>query len=147
MGGNHTVSCIEELAVVRLRGIQVSVGQSVAVAVRLVLIHYEVGIITDAVVIESDGQMQPDPSLKGIEVKTKEDLVAAAKNCGLVGLGGAGFPAHVKLNPSGDTVIDTMIVNAAECEPYITSDYRECMENPEGILKGIYLIKFRKFLL
>ncbi len=99
------------------------------------------GVKTDAVVIESDGEMKPDPSLKSVEVKTKEDLISAAKNSGLVGLGGAGFPAHVKLNPSNDKQIDTLIINAAECEPYITSDYRECMENPEGILKGIYLIK------
>lgn len=48
---------------------------------------------------------------------------------GAVGLGGAGFPTHVKLNPPDRDAIDTIIINAAECEPYITADYRECMEN------------------
>lgn len=94
-----------------------------------------------AVVINSDGEMTPDPNLKPIEVNTAEELIAAARSCGLVGLGGAGFPAHIKLSPSKDKPLDTLIINAAECEPFITSDYRECMENTEDILNGIYLVK------
>lgn len=94
-----------------------------------------------AVVITSDGKMTPDPELKPVEVTTAEELVTAARSCGLVGLGGAGFPSHIKLSPSKDKPLDTLIVNAAECEPFITSDYRECMENTEDILNGIYLIK------
>lgn len=94
-----------------------------------------------AVVICSDGEMTPDPSLAPPEIHTAADLVAAARESGLVGLGGAGFPAHVKLAPSPEKPLDTLIINGAECEPYITSDYRECMENPEDILNGIYLIK------
>lgn len=91
--------------------------------------------------IESDGEMKIDPDLKAFPVNTAEDIAAAAKACGLVGLGGAGFPAHVKLSPSKDTKIDTLIINAAECEPYITSDYRECMENVDGIIAATYLLK------
>ena len=91
--------------------------------------------------IESDGKMQKDPSLNPFEVKTAQDLALAAKNCGLVGLGGAGFPTHVKLTPPKDKKIDTLIVNAAECEPYITSDYRECIENYINVMECIYLIK------
>ena len=49
----------------------------------------------------------------------------------------SGFPAHVKLNPPKDLAIDTLIINGAECEPYITSDYRVCMENTENIIEGI----------
>lgn len=94
-----------------------------------------------AVVIASDGKMTPDPELKPFEVNTAEDLVKAARQSGLVGLGGAGFPAHVKLKASPDKPLDTLIINGAECEPYITADYRECMENSEDILNGVYLVK------
>lgn len=85
--------------------------------------------------------MTLDPEIKPVVVKTADDLVAAARNSGLVGLGGAGFPAHVKLKVSPEKPIDFLIINAAECEPFITADYRECMENPDDILEGVYLIK------
>lgn len=98
------------------------------------------GSHSSAVVIESDGQMTPDPALTAPTVKTAADLVAATRACGLVGLGGAGFPAHIKLT-TGDKPIDTLIINGAECEPYITADYRECLENPRDIFEGIYLLK------
>jgi len=91
--------------------------------------------------IESDGEMKKDPELKPFPVKNKEDLSMAARLCGLVGLGGAGFPTHVKLTPPKETEIDTLVVNAAECEPYITADYRECMENHTNVLECIYLIR------
>lgn len=94
-----------------------------------------------AVVINSDGEMTPDPTLVGKEVSTPEELAEAARQCGLVGLGGAGFPTHVKLRVSPDKPIDTLIINGAECEPYITADYRECIENFNDVLEGIYLIK------
>ena len=94
-----------------------------------------------AVVITSDGEMTPDPEIKPPKVETVEDLLSAARASGLVGLGGAGFPAHVKLKPSADKPLDTLIINGAECEPFITADYRECMEHPEDVLGGVYLIK------
>ena len=94
-----------------------------------------------AVVIASDGEMTPDPEIKPPKVDTVEDLLAAVRASGLVGLGGAGFPAHIKLKPSEDKPIDTLIINGAECEPFITADYRECMENPNDILGGVYLLK------
>ncbi|MBO5106462.1 MAG: electron transport complex subunit RsxC [Clostridia bacterium] len=94
-----------------------------------------------AVVITSDGEMTPDPEIKPPKVETVEDLLLAARASGLVGLGGAGFPAHVKLKPSADKPLDTLIINGAECEPFITADYRECMEHPEDILGGVYLVK------
>lgn len=95
----------------------------------------------DAVIIDSDGLMTHDPGLAPVRVETREELVKAARDSGLVGLGGAGFPAHVKLNISPDKAPDTLIINCAECEPYITSDYRECMENTENILEGVYRLK------
>lgn len=99
------------------------------------------GTLQKYVIIESDGKMEKDPALKPFKVETSADLAEAAKQCGLVGLGGAGFPTHVKLSPSKDAVIDTLVINAAECEPYITSDYRECMENFDDVIEGVYLIK------
>ena len=99
------------------------------------------GTLQKYVVIQSDGKMEKDPSLKPFAVESYEDLAEAARQCGLVGLGGAGFPTHVKLSPSKDSKIDTLVINAAECEPYITSDYRECMENFNDVIEGVYLIK------
>ncbi len=90
--------------------------------------------------IESDGEFENDPDLAPFKVTDAKSLVEAAKLCGLVGLGGAGFPTHIKLSSPKDKKIDTLIVNAAECEPYITSDYRECMENYDGIMECIYLL-------
>ncbi len=104
----------------------------------------EISVISgvgECIVIESDGLMEKDPALKPFEVKTPADIAAAADACGLVGLGGAGFPAKVKLTLKDGTKLDTLIINAAECEPYITSDYRECMEGYDDIIEGIYLIK------
>ena len=96
---------------------------------------------TGSIEIESDGKMEKEPSLKPFPVKNRQDLIDAAENCGLVGLGGAGFPAKVKLSVKDDANIDTLIINAAECEPYITSDYRECVEGLEDVIEGVYLIK------
>ena len=99
------------------------------------------GGVVKCVIIESDGEMKKDPNIKPIKIKNKEDIVNAAKNCGLVGLGGAGFPTYVKLSPSDKTSIDTLIINGAECEPYITSDYRECIESGEDLMEAVYLLK------
>ena len=93
------------------------------------------------VVIDNDLSNTPDPAIKPHPVKTAADLAAAARECGLVGLGGAGFPAHVKLSINPEKPIDTLIINAAECEPYITSDYREIIENTQEVYEAIYLIK------
>ncbi|MBQ3816705.1 MAG: electron transport complex subunit RsxC [Clostridia bacterium] len=90
--------------------------------------------------IKSDGKMTVDENLSPVNVKTPQELAAAARDCGLVGLGGAGFPTDVKLNVKKGH-IKTLIVNGAECEPYITSDYRECMDNYEDVIEGVYLIK------
>ena len=100
------------------------------------------GQMTKAVVIRSDGNMEPDPGIHPpAAVTKKEELAQAARAAGLVGLGGAGFPAHVKLNTPEGTNIDTLLVNAAECEPYVTSDHREALENGKNVLEGIYKVK------
>lgn len=100
------------------------------------------GQMTQAVVIRSDGKMEKDPAIyPPAAITTKEELAAAARSAGLVGLGGAGFPAHVKLNVPEGKQIDTLIVNVAECEPYVTSDHREALENGKNVLEGIYKVK------
>lgn len=99
------------------------------------------GILSKAVTIESDGEMRLWEGIEPPHVETKEDLIKAVRASGLVGLGGAGFPTHIKLNFPADKNIDTLVVNAAECEPFITVDYRECMENSWDILSGVYLLK------
>ena len=79
------------------------------------------GTTSPAVVIESDGEMTPDESITPPVVSSKEDLVDAIKNSGVVGLGGAGFPTHIKFDVDPDRV-EVLVINCAECEPYITSD-------------------------
>ena len=100
------------------------------------------GQMTQAVVVGSDGKMEKDPAIAPPPpITTKKELAKAARAAGLVGLGGAGFPAHVKLNvPEGKT-IDTLLVNVAECEPYVTSDHREALENGRNVLEGVYHVK------
>ena len=94
-----------------------------------------------AVVVESDGKQTQDPSVKAPEVKDYDSFVEAVKNSGLVGLGGAGFPTFVKLSPKNLEEVKTLIVNGAECEPYITADEREMLECADEIAEGIALVK------
>ena len=94
----------------------------------------------EAVVIRSDGEQRPYEGLTPPTVTNFEEFLAAVRASGLVGLGGAGFPTHVKLNPKNKDEIDTIVINAAECEPYITADYRECMENSWDIVSGVQTI-------
>ncbi len=96
------------------------------------------GAMAQGVTIESDGEMRLYEGIKAPHVETKEDFVKAIRESGLVGLGGAGFPTHIKLN--APSKIDTLVINAAECEPYITVDYRECIENSWDIYSGIRTI-------
>jgi len=96
---------------------------------------------SSAVEIEADGRQTMWKGIKKPEVKNARDLANAAKACGLVGLGGAGFPAHVKLSVPDGKKIDTLLLCGAECEPYLTSDYREMIESAEDILEGIAIIR------
>lgn len=89
----------------------------------------------EAVFIEPDFKDELCPTICPPKIETREELIKAAADSGAVGLGGAGFPTSVKLNFNSDSV-DTLLVNAAECEPYITSDHREMLENPDGVISG-----------
>lgn len=93
-----------------------------------------------AITITSDGSMTIHPDIQPPVIASRDDFLKAVRESGLVGLGGAGFPTHVKLNIPPDKKVDTLLINAAECEPYITADHREMLENSEAILDGIFAV-------
>ncbi|MBR2283375.1 MAG: electron transport complex subunit RsxC [Ruminococcus sp.] len=97
------------------------------------------GNVSKLIEIETDGEQRVSEEVKPPEVTDKESFIRAVRESGACGLGGAGFPTHIKLSPK--TEIDTLIINAAECEPYITADYRELIESQEAVIGGIRLIK------
>lgn len=101
------------------------------------------GLMVQSIVIEDDGLDKIYSGLKGCDDYTKlssKEIIEIIKEAGVVGLGGATFPVHVKLSPPEDAKIDYVIVNAAECEPYLTSDYRTMLETPEQIIGGLKII-------
>lgn len=96
-----------------------------------------------SVTIENDRENKHDPSLASPGDWREMDpgaIRAAIRAAGIVGLGGATFPTHVKLNPPADYPIDTVIINGAECEPYLNSDYRLLLEEGEAVLEGLRII-------
>ncbi len=99
------------------------------------------GAVCKIVEIETDGQQTVSEEVKPPVVTDRDSFLKAVRESGACGLGGAGFPTHIKLNPKNP--IDTLIINGAECEPYITADYREMIECPEDIIGGINMIKER----
>ena len=99
------------------------------------------GSMVDCIVIENDQQYQEVEYQEArLEDLTKEEILNRIKECGVVGMGGAGFPTHVKLAPKDPSRIEYILVNGAECEPYITSDYRRMIEEPEKVVKGLQVI-------
>lgn len=101
------------------------------------------GSRVNSIVIENDGLFEEIDFSKNImplEQMYREDVKDAIKEAGIVGMGGAGFPTHVKLSPKNEDEIDTVIVNGAECEPYLTSDYRRMMEVPQKIVTGLQIV-------
>ncbi|MBQ1260836.1 MAG: electron transport complex subunit RsxC [Clostridia bacterium] len=93
------------------------------------------------VIIESDGLMELDPAIAPPRADSLEEFVIAVRDSGLVGLGGAGFPTYVKLDAKKKTEIDKIVINAAECEPYITSDTRTMLDMSEQVVSGVKLIQ------
>ncbi|MEG1582768.1 MAG: electron transport complex subunit RsxC [Cetobacterium sp.] len=95
------------------------------------------------IVIENDDQEEWE-SLRKVEnwkEASKEDLLSIIREKGIVGLGGAAFPTHIKLNPPSDTKIDALLLNGAECEPYLNSDNRVMIEEPQKVVEGIKIMK------
>jgi len=95
-----------------------------------------------SVIIENDGEDTCEPALsdKKVENLSSEEILGLIKQAGIVGMGGAGFPTHVKLSPPKGKPIDTFIANGVECEPYLTCDHRLMLEKGKEILKGIQLV-------
>ncbi len=101
------------------------------------------GGMVNSIVIENDGAYNTidDYGKKRVpEGLSKDEIRGIIKDAGIVGLGGAGFPTHVKLTPKDDTGIEYVLVNGAECEPYLTSDYRLMLESPESLIGGLKVI-------
>ena len=99
------------------------------------------GQTVDAIRIAPDGEMTPYEGIAIPEISDTESFLAAVRESGIVGLGGAGFPASVKLAAQKNGSIDTIILNGSECEPYITSDTRAMIDGAEWIYKGVLLLK------
>ena len=91
--------------------------------------------------IEGDGKMEKDPNIAAPQVHDLDSFLSAVRESGIVGLGGAAFPLWAKLDAVRRNPIKTVLVNGAECEPYITSDNRTMVENSDHIVKGVALLK------
>lgn len=99
------------------------------------------GTQSEAVTITTDGLQTVDETLAPPAIGGElEDVLAAARACGLMGLGGAGFPTGVKLAALHSGTIDTLVINGAECEPYLTCDYRIMLEKTDLLLAGAELV-------
>ncbi|MCE5273441.1 electron transport complex subunit RsxC [bacterium] len=101
------------------------------------------GVSMQAVVIESDGQDEWEPGLltrRDPESLGVDEIKKIIRDAGIVGLGGAAFPTHVKLSPPADRKIDVFILNGAECEPYLTTDYRQMLERSADLVAGVGII-------
>ncbi|MDO5416661.1 MAG: electron transport complex subunit RsxC [Lachnospiraceae bacterium] len=101
------------------------------------------GQMVTSIIVENDGLYETIPGYgeeRDYTKLSKEEIRNIVKEAGIVGLGGAGFPTHVKLSPKDEAKIDYILVNGAECEPYLTSDYRMMLEEPEKIVGGLKVI-------
>ena len=93
--------------------------------------------------VEGDEWMESidrTPEINRVIKDSPQDIIAKIAECGVVGLGGAAFPTHIKLSPPPGKKAEFLLVNGAECEPYLTSDYRIMLENTEEILIGVKLM-------
>ena len=98
------------------------------------------GRTVPAVVIESDGEMTPDETVTPPVVDSRDSLIEAIRNAGIVGLGGAGFPTHFKLNVDPDR-IEYLVINGAECEPYVTSDTLTMVSRADDMAYALEALK------
>lgn len=94
------------------------------------------GIVDTSIEITTDGKQEIAETVVPPTVNNKEEFLAAVRAAGLVGLGGAAFPTHIKYNPRNPEEVDTLILNGAECEPYITVDHMTMLEHAEEIVAG-----------
>ncbi len=100
------------------------------------------GTKVSSIIIENDqeyNEVEMKP-IKEVDEFTKEEIIKEIGKAGIVGMGGAGFPTHVKLSPKEPDKIDFIVANCAECEPYITADYRRMLETPELLVSGMEIV-------
>ncbi len=101
------------------------------------------GDMVMSIIVENDGQYEETefhPLGASLDKMSREEIVGAIREAGIVGMGGAGFPTHVKLSPKEPDKIEYVIANCAECEPYLTSDYRRMLEEPEKLIGGLKIV-------
>lgn len=101
------------------------------------------GSKVNSIIIDNDKQYESlefTPNNKPLDALTREEVIDAIKAAGIVGMGGAGFPTHVKLSPKNLDEIDYIIVNASECEPYLTSDYRRIIDESDKVIEGLRIV-------
>ena len=121
-------------------GISASVHSSVSGAVKEIKKTLTPnGAVCDAVVVINDGEDKyiNDIIERDYAVLSPNEIVAAVKGAGVTGLGGAGFPTHIKLSPPKDRHIDAIIINASECEPYLAGDHRILLEETDAVIRGV----------
>ena len=101
-----------------------------------------VGDMVNCIIIDNDGEFKEVEyqTVDDVSKLSKEEIINKVKEAGVVGMGGAGFPTHVKLSPKEPEKIEYIIANCAECEPYLTADYRRMLENPEELIAGMKII-------
>ena len=101
-----------------------------------------VGDKVNSIVIDNDGLFEEVEytAVADVTALSKEEIINKVKEAGIVGMGGAGFPTHVKLSPKEPAKIEYIIANCAECEPYLTADYRRMLENPEELVAGMKIV-------
>ncbi|MBN1755659.1 electron transport complex subunit RsxC [bacterium] len=102
------------------------------------------GSTSETILIENDGEDSPAEQITHPDwsALSPDDIRRIAREAGLAGMGGAAFPTVVKLSPPAGKIIDTVILNGAECEPYLTADHRLMLEYPDDIIEGIKMILF-----
>jgi len=99
------------------------------------------GTMANSIIIENDGKYEEMEYVPArLEELTKEEILKRIQDGGVVGMGGAGFPTHVKLSPKMPEKIEYVLVNGAECEPYLTSNYRKMLDEPEEIVEGLRIM-------
>ncbi|MCM1217389.1 MAG: electron transport complex subunit RsxC [Lachnospiraceae bacterium] len=101
-----------------------------------------IGDMVMSIVVDNDSQFESVAFVPWMPVEDmgREDIIQCIREAGIVGMGGAGFPTHVKLSPKEPENIDYVIANCAECEPYLTSDYRRMLEEPEKLVGGLKIL-------
>jgi len=102
---------------------------------------HPISVKAPAVIIQTDPEVEarewPASDWKTL---SRDELLGRVKDAGIVGIGGAGFPTHVKLSPPPEAKVDTLILNGAECEPYLTTDHRLMLEQPEAVIEGAKIL-------